>query len=483
MNPVTTLLLRRLRPLGADQPLDLRIDGGIITEIGHLAAVAGEEVIDYDGRTFTAGLVDHHAHLTQWATLSRRLDLSGASSAAHAAALVAEALPLSSDGVFVGFGYRAPLWSDPPTVAALDAVTGERPAVLGSADLHSTWLNSAALRLFGHDPAAVEGPLREDDAFAVLRNLADIPDETADAWVAEAMAAAAARGVTRVVDFEMAWNLGVWTRRAAASPLPVRIDFGIYPQDLARALREGLRTGQVVDGAGLVRVGSLKVISDGSLTTKTACCVDPYPGTDQHGVLNVSPSELADLLDAANRGGVSAAVHAIGDEANRLALDAFALTGAHGSIEHAQLLRHADVARIAELGLAASVQPEHAMDDRDVADTLWAARTGRAFMLRSLIDAGVRVTFGSDAPVAPLDPWQAISAAVYRTRDHRPAWHPEQIIGLHEAVAASTDRPVAVGAAADLAILDGDAVGADARTLRSMPVAATLLAGRFTHRS
>lgn len=483
MGAVTSLLLRRLRPIGADQPLDLRIDGGVITRVGQLQAAAGEEVVDFDGRTVTGGLVDHHAHLTQWATLSRRLDLSAATSATHAAALVAEALPGSRDEVFVGFGFRAPLWSDQPTVAALDAVTGERPTVLGSADLHSIWLNSAALSLFGHDPAVVTGPLREDEAFAVLRSLADIPDETADAWVAEATAAAAARGVTRIVDFEMAWNLEVWTRRAAAGPLPVRIDFGIYRQDLSRAIAEGLRTGQVVDGSGLVRVGSLKVISDGSLTTRTACCVDPYPGTGEHGVLNVSPSELTDLLDVAHAAGINAAVHAIGDEANRLALDAFAITGAQGSIEHAQLLRHADVARIAELGLAASVQPEHAMDDRDVADRLWAARTGRAFMLRSLLDAGVRLTLGSDAPVAPLDPWQAISAAVFRTRDDRPAWHPEQAITLGEALAASTDGPVTTGGPADLAILDGDPFAADAAALRAMPVAATLVAGRFTHRA
>ena len=106
------------------------------------------------------------------------------------------------------------------------------------------------------------------------------------------------------------------------------------------------------------------------------------------------------------------AVHAIGDRANARVLDAFEAVGCSGSIEHAQLLRREDVARFAALGVVASVQPEHAMDDRDVADRYWAGRTDRAFMLAELAAAGVELALGSDAPVAPIDPWVAISAAV-----------------------------------------------------------------------
>jgi predicted amidohydrolase YtcJ len=128
------------------------------------------------------------------------------------------------------------------------------------------------------------------------------------------------------------------------------------------------------------------------------------------------------------------------------------------------------------------------MDDRDVADRIWAGRTWRAFMLRSLLEAGARLALGSDAPVAPLDPWIAIAAAVFRTRDDRPPWHPEQRITIRQALAASVDlrldgrlQPQA-GDRADLVIVDSDPCSADRDALRHLPVSATILDGRFTYR-
>src|SRR5690606_22733854 len=135
----------------------------------------------------------------------------------------------------------------------------------------------------------------------------------------------------------------------------------------------------------------------------------------------VPTDELTELLRYAHAKGIRAAVHAIGDRANTLALDAFEASGARGSVEHAQLLHDDDVERMARLGLVASVQPVHLLDDRDVADHHWAGRTGRAFAFAALARAGVRMAFGSDAPVAPLDPWAAISAAVHRTQSGQEA--------------------------------------------------------------
>jgi len=123
------------------------------------------------------------------------------------------------------------------------------------------------------------------------------------------------------------------------------------------------------------------------------------------------------------------------------------------------------------------------MDDRDIADRYWSGRTDRAFALRSLLDAGAELILGSDAPVAPLDPWVTVAAAVGRTRDGREPWHPEQRITIAQAIAASTNgvQTVARGNVADLAILDIDPLAATPDQLRAMPVAATLLAGYFTH--
>ena len=124
---------------------------------------------------------------------------------------------------------------------------------------------------------------------------------------------------------------------------------------------------------------SLKVITDGSLGTRTAACSHAYPGDPHnHGVLAVDPSGLSELMTAATGAGLSCAIHAIGDIANSNALDAYALTGAVGTIEHAQLVAHADIPRFGRLGVGASVQPEHAVDDRDFTDSIWAEQTASA---------------------------------------------------------------------------------------------------------
>ena len=239
----------------------------------------------------------------------------------------------------------------------------------------------------------------------------------------------------------MAWNEDAWARRLAAGFDVLRVEFGIYPQFLDRAIAEGLRSGDPARGAAsdLARVGPLKVITDGSLGTRTAACSHPYPGDPHdHGLLTVDPATLIDLMTRANGRGTRIAIHAIGDVANSHALDAFAATGAWGTIEHAQLVAHADIPRFARLGVSASVQPEHAIDDRDITDAIWAGQTAQPYPLRALADTGANLLFGSDAPVSPLDPWAAMAAAVFRTRDGREPWQPQQGVDAATALAAST---------------------------------------------
>ncbi len=496
--PGTTVLAGGRLP-GAAAPVDVHVVDGVVRRVapaGAACADRGHDRIELGGRWIVPGLWDRHVHLSQWAMVSRRLDVGGAGSAAEVVALVASAVARGEREV-VGFGYRDGLWPDAPTLDGLDAVSGDVPVVLVAADLHACWVNRAAARRHGAlDAAGESGVLREDDCFRLVRELDDLPDDVLDTWVDEASRRAAARGVVGVVDLEMRWNRDDWARRAARGADALRVRFGVYTRDLDRAAAAGLRSGDPVEGThGLVRVGPYKVITDGSLNTRTAWCVDAYPGlgADAHptGVVNVPFDELVAHLRHAERIGLDPAVHAIGDRANEDALDALAAVRPRGwsgraSIEHAQLLRREDVRRFAGLGVVASVQPEHAMDDRDVADLYWAGRTDRAFMLRELAAAGVELALGSDAPVAPLDPWVAIAAAVGRTRDDRAPWHPEQSIDAGLALAASTDGAGAVvreGMTADLAVIESDPLVASVGELRRMPVALTVLAGRVTHRA
>jgi predicted amidohydrolase YtcJ len=473
------MLLRNARVDGT--VVDVLIDDGTIKAIG--TDLSGGPVVDLDGQTLMPGLWDNHVHFSQWSLQRQRLDVSAAESAAAAAAVVAGAVAAgSADDPIVGVGFRDGLWPDTPTLAPLDAAAGERAVVLVSGDLHTAWLNSAALRLYGHSGHPT-GVLVEEDAFEIVRRINTTPDDRLDAWAHSAAVQAAARGVVGIVDLEMDWNLDTWARRMAGGTDSLRVEFGIYPQHLARAIELGLRTGQ--KHGDLLTVGRLKVLTDGSLNTRTAYTYDEYPGLEgrqhSHGMLTIQPDELLALLRQAAAAGIESTVHAIGDHANTVALDAFEAIGMPGRIEHAQLVSSDDFARFSGLGVVASVQPDHALDDRDVADHYWAGRTDRAFALRSLLDSGAHLALGSDAPVSPLDPWVSIAAAVKRTRAGGRAWHPEQSITVHVARAASVRSRVAVGQPADLVVLPVEPGSAASDDLAGMPVSATLLGGRFTH--
>ena len=474
------------RPLGGHDPIDVTIVDGLIASIAPAGTVdprgfAEGEAVDVEGRWLLPGLWDEHVHFTQWAQHLTRLDLSGAETAAEAVAIVRSAIvhgEFEDESVINGGGFRDGLWPDEPTAELLDTVVPDRPVVLISGDVHCAWLNTLALERYGF--ASPDGILREEEAFAVTAMIDASTNEELDRWVAQAAADAAARGVVGIVDLEMRWNHADWQRRVAEGFDTLRVEFGIYPDDLDRAIEAGLRTGDSVGGT--VSVGPLKVITDGSLNTRTAYCCDPYPeeAPNPYGRLLVPPCDLQPMLVKARDAGLAATVHAIGDAANRLALDAFAALGGGGRIEHAQLVHEADVPRFAALGVTASVQPEHLLDDRDVAAHYWRGRTQRAFAVRSLIDAGAHVVLGSDAPVAHLDPWRAIAAATTRTRDHREPFHPEQCISVAEAIGCSTRTRVEVGEPADLIAVEFDPLEADEALLRTMPVALTLLGGRVT---
>jgi hypothetical protein len=378
----------------------------------------------------------------------------------------------------------APETSTGPGTGPLTSPAIDLIVALISNDLHTAWLNEAALRslgLAGHPT----GVLREQDCLDAVARLGRTTAEVQDRWVADAVRAAAARGVTGFLDFEYADNLSDWTRRAATGRLGARVRAAIYPAHLEQAIAAGRRTGDVIPGTdGLVTVGPLKLFVDGSLNTRTALCNEPYPGSHDHGILQTPPEELVRLMSRAAAHGISSAVHAIGDRANTLALDAFDKVGGPGRIEHAQLVDHRDLPRTARPGLVLGVQPAHAVDDRDVADRHWAGRTGRAFAYAGLLRAGATLEIGSDAPVSPLDPWLGIAAAVHRTGpDGRAPWHPEQTIPLPEALAAAAAgrRTLRVGDPADLVITDADPATAGPDALRALPVFGTLLAGRWTH--
>lgn len=491
-------LLRRARIAGRDRPRDLLVADGRIRSVGvarhDLADLPALEVVDLEGRFVGPGLWDAHVHVGQWALRSSRLDVSAAHSALGMAELLRahlEVHPQPEGTVLVGQGFRDGLWPDVPGPELLEL--GDTAIALVSADVHTTWANRAALRLLGLPED--DWWLREQPAFDLNVRLSAVDEATLDGWVLAAAERAAERGVVGIGDFEFDDAAGAWMRRFATGFRGLRVRAQVYPPHLEAARAAGIRTGAPLgDSGGLLTGGAYKLFTDGSLNTRTAWCDHPYPGLDGPDASGLPTYEGDGLLAAAREAlaaGIVPTIHAIGDRAVAAALDAFEAlaipAGApdRGSIQHVQLLRDADARRFAQLGVRASVQPEHLLDDRDVADHYWAGRTGRAYAFRTLLEAGAELEFGSDAPVAPLDPWVAIAAAVTRVRDGREPWHAEQAIPVAAALHASQGGVEALdeGGPADLMVTDEDPLAVDPARLRTMAVHATMVAGEWSYRT
>jgi hypothetical protein len=280
--------------------------------------------------------------------------------------------------------------------------------------------------------------------------------------------------------------LRLWQRLEERGQLSLRVWQSI-PADLVGSAAEiGARSGL---GSSMLRLGYLKVFMDGTLGSQTALLIDGS------GVQITRGDELEEIVLRGAAAGFPVAVHAIGDRANREALDAFAATrevwaplGLRHRIEHAQLLATEDVERFAALGVAASVQFSHAPSDRDLAERFWSGKLDGAYAFRSLLDSGALVANGSDAPIEELDPLAGIRAGVRRTIDSRPAWHPEQAVTVEQAFVATCVSPAWLcgderrrgrlipGLDADLVVLDRDPwEDLDAQ------VVATMVAGRWVH--
>ncbi|WP_456285223.1 amidohydrolase [Microbacterium sp. JZ101] len=469
-----------------DGVYDVWLADGRIADIAPAGAIRRSgAVLDGAGGWLVPGLWDHHVHTLECALAQGTPSVEHAASAEEAARAAAAA-PVRADGRRVVARLRDGLWSDAADLGLLDEVTGDIPTYLVSSDLHGVWLNSAAARREGL-AADVAGLVREGAAFLVEQRLKQLAPEDEDAALDRMLAAAAARGVVGVQDLEIGWNADRWRRRMARGDERVRVRFDVYPDDLDRAISEGLSTGEALDGSDRVSFGMLKVISDGSLGTRTAATSAPYADGVSRGRLNVEPRALIELVARAASAGIATTIHAIGDVAARHALDAFAAADVPGRIEHVQLVARTDIARFARLGVEASVQPEHALDDRELAAVEWAAQTAVAYPLRELVEAGACLLLGSDAPVSPLDPWVQMAAAVFRTRDASEPWRVDQALDARTALAASTDGGTAdparvlPGEPADLALVGHDPLTSGADALRAMPVHATLVDGRLTH--
>ncbi len=506
------MLLRNgtIRTLDPSLPsaAELAIAGDLVAGgVGvHEWSLPTPETVDLGGRCVLPGFTDSHVHFPTWALAQQDARLDGCASLAEALDRVRAA---ERHGSWLrGHGWRDADWRDgPPTRQALDAIEPERPAMLISKDYHALWLNSTALALAEGD-LEVEGGvvvrdergdptgvLYEEAAWRFKERFARIPaDEYVEA-MRRGVKLAASRGVTCLHDKD-GWlgAIGLWQRLEQQRSLPLRV-WQSTPAERLPELRElGLRSGA---GSPLLRLGYLKTFMDGTLGSQTAWMSDAGSASGARGgsgVTITSGEELEAIVREAAAAGWPVGVHAIGDAANREALDAFERSrdvweplGLRQRIEHAQCLAPEDVPRFAELGIAASVQFSHAPSDEQLAKRFWADRLDGTYSFRSLLESGARLANGSDAPVEELDPWAGVVAAVL---DH---WREDQRLTLGQALHAVCVAPawlshdervrgtLVPGRVADLVVLDRDPFACEPEELREVQVVATMVGGRWTH--
>ncbi len=490
-----------------------------------LGAPRGAQSIDLQGRCVLPGLTDSHLHFKWFAESLAAVDVETATLDEAVARVRVRAEKAEPGAWITGTGWNHNVWRTGglPDLAPLDRAAPRNPVALQAKSGHALWVNTLALRKAG---IRLETPDPEGGKIAhgkdgmpsgiLLENATDlvqavIPKPTpADLarLMREAQAAAHKLGLTGVHDFDSSLALQAFLILEARGELALRVVKGIPHEHLSAAISLGLRTGF---GGELLRIGQVKMFADGALGPQTAWMLAPYEGSWATGIPTLSEEQLVADIGRANAAGIACAVHAIGDAACHMVLNAFekaaraapgpgpdtVLHSLRNRIEHVQLLHPDDLARLAHLGIVASMQPLHATSDMLIAERYWGPRCAGAYAWRSLLDAGTSLAFGSDCPVEIPDPLAGIHSAVTRRRaDGSPGpggWRPEQRLRVEQAVAAYTSGAafaagregelgsITQGKLADLTVLDRDIFSIDPHEIRTTKVSATMVGGRLVY--
>jgi predicted amidohydrolase YtcJ len=469
------------------------VDGRIIGVGAQARAAAGpnSEIIRLRG-TAWPGLIDSHIHLEGLAERNLSLDLTGARSLEAALEQVRRwATRLPKGAWVIGSGWYNDAWPDPafPSRRQLDKAAAGRPAYLRRKDGHSAWVSTAALKLAGidasteappggvidHDEAGeASGILRETAMQLVSEIVPRATDGDIDAAMARALTALARLGLTSVHSMDSAPGFGSLQRLHARGKLPLRVTYNLPLADLHHAERMGVRSGW---GDEWLRIWGVKAFLDGSLGSRTAEMLDGS------GTARLMQADLVDMIDRCARSELNVFLHAIGDGAVRRALDALAPHRKawrlwRPRIEHAQCVDPKDMRRFARIGVIASMQPVHAVADRELADKYWPDVAAHAYAWGALERSSARLAFGSDAPVETADPLLGLDAATSWRR--RAKWHPDLAVSRTSALSAYTSSAAfAVGMERDLGAL-AQGMLCDMTVVDEGRVVATIVGGRVS---
>ncbi|MDT8443178.1 MAG: amidohydrolase [Desulfuromonadales bacterium] len=512
----------------------LAVAQGRILAVGNsveILALAGaeSEMVDLAGRLAVPGFIDSHFHFYEWALKRKGVKLDDVSGLDELIARVSSASEAEPAGQWImGQGWNETDWPEQrmPTRQLLDQAVPDHPLLLWRCDLHLAVANSAALALAGIDagtPDPPEGRIERDgsgEPNGILREMAinlarravvPPPLEQIMAAFEDATTALHRLGITGIHDIRlMADEDGADAFRAfqeldCQGHLAMRLWVSLPGQRLDEIIGLGLRTGF---GNDHLRVGHVKYFTDGGMGARSAWMIDPYLDAE-HGMSLMDMATLAREISKAESAGLAVMVHAIGDRANREVIDIFtALEAARvrsGSglpafahrIEHVQVIRPEDVARLRNLHLALNMTPSNLPLDIKLIDTTMAEKGRYAYAIRPLLDTGTPVMFSSDCPVCDPNPLLGIHAAVTRQRPNGTplgGWHAENRITVAEALQAYTSTPAAVhnavdqgviaaGKLADIAILSEDILTLPPSLIPQVYVEMTLFDGQIVYRN
>ena len=498
---------------------------GRITAVGSEASVmlwrgAGTHVLDAKGKRLLPGFNDAHVHFSDGGASLAAVQLTDATSLNEFVQRIADYASHAPKGEWIRNGeWDETKWNPPtlPTRQDIDAVTPDNPVVLDRYDGHLVLVNSQVLALAGITSATPDPPggvIVRDAAGQPTGALKDAATELV-ARVApplslaqrrraldSALHEAAQRGVTSVQDMNLDYgDLSVYSQLLDQGKLTVRV-YAAPP--IAKVEDEAqLGVGHAF-GSPSLRIGALKMFADGSLGSRTAYFSEPY--SDEPGNRGLLFSDMLPLsrteqrLMRADAASLQLCTHAIGDAAITTVLDLYQTVQKNDGprnrrwrIEHAQHMAAADFERFAQLHVIASVQPYQAIDDGRWAEArIGHDRAGRTYAFRTFLDHGVRLAFGTDWPVAPLDPMLTLYAATTRaTLDGKnpQGWFPAQKLSIQEAIAAYTlgsafaefqehDKgSIEPGKLADMVLLSQDVLSIDPKAIRDTYVLKTWLGG------
>lgn len=452
----------------------LAVEGNRIIAVGSDADVLnlsrpGTQQIDLEGAFVLPGLTDSHLHLDLYGQSLLMVDCSAPTKAECLEQVYQRSLEVTNGSWIIGHGWNQNRWSSGfGNAHELDQFTPRNPVFLTDMSLHSAWVNTKAMELAGitaatPDPAG--GIIQRDEQgeptgilFEAAVNLVEsiIPSPTAAERrqnLLKAQEKLLGYGVTSVHDFDRAPCFAALQQMDADGSLVLRVLKSLPVEQLDEAIALGIGSGF---GNRHLRIGSVKMFSDGALGPQTAALLSPYEGTtSNYGKLLLSAEEVYQTGARAVTSGLSLAVHAIGDRANhevltglkmlRLYEEEHCLPRLRHRVEHMQLLDPEDLPMASALDICASMQPVHLYMDMKTAETHWGKRSANAFPIASLAAAGALIVFGSDAPVETPNPFWGLHAAVTRKeRSARPdqkSWYPVECVSLDTALKCYTHNP------------------------------------------